>query len=528
MSIEVIVKNYRCFPQEFPLKFTIEDGFTSFVGVNNSGKSTVLKFFYEFRELFKQINEQMKGGALDIKQQVSFGLSSDVRDSEEVFSNQNDGAIEITFKMRHDLALSDTNSHEKEFELFLTVGRAAIQAGNVRAAAFLSCKYDGVEIFDKNLVASQRKDALGQLEVLCTIIQNMMFIGPFRYAIEHNSQHAYYDMSCGIDFVHKWASLKTGRTKASHGLIHATTNVIKELLGFSDLEIDASEDKTTLHCVIDGKRYRLQEMGSGLAHIIITLTNCALKKPSYILIDEPELNLHPTMQVKFVQALGLYTSGVMFATHSYGLARSISDSKYLVTKMSEGVSQIKIMENVRTLGVQMGELSYSGYIDSGAGDILMVEGSSSVKVVMELLKLYGKAGKLIVLPLGGSDMIRGNIEVELQEIKRLAGEFKIHALVDSERMSADAPPKGSVVAFKDTCAALNIGCHVLERRAMENYFTDRSVKKGLHINHSALGHYDKLSESQNAWNKNVNWRIAQNLEKEDLDGTDLGVFLESI
>lgn len=50
MKIEI--KNYRCIPDSNPLRLDFDLGQTiAFVGPNNSGKSAVLGFFYEFRPL---------------------------------------------------------------------------------------------------------------------------------------------------------------------------------------------------------------------------------------------------------------------------------------------------------------------------------------------------------------------------------------------------------------------------------------------------------------------------------------------
>ena len=51
----------------------------------------------------------------------------------------------------------------------------------------------------------------------------------------------------------------------------------------------------------------------------MVLLNIAIKKPSFILIDEPEINLHPSLQIKFLDILERYASnGVLYATHSVG------------------------------------------------------------------------------------------------------------------------------------------------------------------------------------------------------------------
>src|SRR5258706_16356700 len=52
---EIVLKNYRCFEDTDPLTITIDRGFTALVGPNNSGKSSVLRFFFEFREFWNEV-----------------------------------------------------------------------------------------------------------------------------------------------------------------------------------------------------------------------------------------------------------------------------------------------------------------------------------------------------------------------------------------------------------------------------------------------------------------------------------------
>jgi hypothetical protein len=249
------------------------------------------------------------------------------------------------------------------------------------------------------------------------------------------------------------------------------------------------------------------------------------------MIDEPELNLHPSLQAKFLQALGEYASeGVFYTTHSYGLARSMSDYRYVVTKddTSHGASTVKEMEKCVSLSATLGELTYSGYLEMGMGDIILVEGSTSIKVLLELLQIYGKRSHFIPVPLGGNDMIRGGISMELGEIKRLAGTHRIYSLVDSEKTSATDNIKKEVSDFKAECEKAGITCLVLNRRAIENYFPNHAVKAALGEKYTQLSEFQLLKDAPMSWGKPENWRIARNLTKKDLDGTDLGSFLEQL
>ena len=130
-----------------------------------------------------------------------------------------------------------------------------------------------------------------------------------------------------------------------------------------------------------------------------------------------------------------------------------------------------------------------------------------------------------MLPLHGDEMIRGDVGQELSELLRIGGNVKY--LIDSERITAGEALKKNRQEFVDLCARLNIDGLVLERRALENYFTETAVKRAFGVAAVALGPFDKKGADQN-WPKANNWRAASEMSRNDLDGTDLGQFLEAL
>ena len=104
----------------------------------------------------------------------------------------------------------------------------------------------------------------------------------------------------------------------------------------------------------------------------------------------------------------------------------------------------------------------------------------------------------------------------------------VSALIDSEKSSAADALSADRAAFHAECAQARIPCGVLERRALENYWTDRAVKTAKGPSFSALGPYERLKEGATPWAKADNWRIAREMTIEDLAGTDLRHFLESL
>jgi hypothetical protein len=146
--------------------------------------------------------------------------------------------------------------------------------------------------------------------------------------------------------------------------------------------------------------------------------------------------------------------------------------------------------------------------------------------VQQFLRQLRKDHLVVPLPLGGNSMINGSREAELAEMKRICADM--HVLIDSERTAAGAPLARDRREFAELCARMGIPCHVLERRATENYLTDAAVKNVKGAKYRAPGPYEHLNDLPLPWSKADNWRIAGKMSISDLEGTDLGAFLAAL
>src|SRR5437016_5988997 len=107
MQIDNTIKNYRCCSKEHPVKLTLKPRILALVGVNNSGKSSVLKIFYEVRLMFMKLNESVAAMQyLHKGDQLDYSLAAEVRDPWELFFNGNSQPIEI------DITLPEFHQHE--------------------------------------------------------------------------------------------------------------------------------------------------------------------------------------------------------------------------------------------------------------------------------------------------------------------------------------------------------------------------------------------------------------------------------
>ncbi|MHC5826557.1 MAG: hypothetical protein ACYT04_64505, partial [Nostoc sp.] len=150
-------------------------------------------------------------------------------------------------------------------------------------------------------------------------LSKTIYIGPFRNVISlipvfdpgmmksiDQQYFNYFDIKTGRAFIQEWRRFKTGYDRINNKVSLKITEDIKHIFEFKSLEINSSDDDQTIKMFIDGNPYTLSELGSGLAQFFVVLANVAVKEPSYILIDEPELNLNPLLQLDFLTTLGNY------------------------------------------------------------------------------------------------------------------------------------------------------------------------------------------------------------------------------
>ena len=465
---KLTLRNYRCFDWEHPVVLEFDRGFSAFIGPNNSGKSTALRSIYELRQSFVSLPQAFQAGSgfrtnfqplgtSDLAELANDAAPSRFQIELEIINPQPapDPSHSVALKVVLEYDILQQSLYAKQL-VFMSPngdknhwGEAEVKLAQGNSGNFIVHYQNGTII-----------DYSGLREFGITLNESKYFPA-FRNAINEGAGN-YYDLPVGTALVATWDQWKAGNSRAQQNAISKVEKEIALLLGFNNLQINADQSGKTLNVNIDGRPQKLHEVGAGVAQLIIVLAAALVNRPPYILIDEPELSLHPALQLSFLATLGSYARyGLLYSTHSISLARSSAQRIYAVRKISNGLSEIHPYgDKAINFGSWLGELSYSSRVDLGCEGLLLVEGTTEILCFQEYLRKLKKDHKYVLIQLGGSSLIRGGVTPHLSELSRIINPSKIRVFIDSEKESADAPLASDRVAFVTDCKGIGIKGHV--------------------------------------------------------------------
>lgn len=513
----------------------LDHQFTALVGVNNAGKTTVVRFLYEFRPV---IHAYLQHFNLALNNSVNsvgaeFWADPAVSPGEQIRpiympaarpriclelegGSQDQSMIRVSTVT---FVQTDPGAWRVEWML---LDQTIVEIQNVQ----LGRGQDGLPIamIDRGNGPASSIEFSGVNNALSSLTKTL-YIGPFRNAINAGGSK-YYDLEVGSSFVSQFDQSQNGVEPSANEAIAQMTVDLGEIFGFDRLDVTVSPDKAQLNYIINGRALRGSELGAGIAQFVIVAASVLIRRPNFLLIDEPELNLHASLQQSFLSLLARHTStGVIFSTHSLGLARTMADQLLVCHKASNEVV-VQRYHGASNLSSTVGSLGYGGTQDSTYRAVLLVEGPTEVRTFQQLLAKYNVRQEVVIVSLGGDDYASGSKDQEMAELARLSP--IVFAIVDSERTAANANAKSNRVAFAATCNNFGVRCAVLERRSIENYLDQPTARRVLSKPDALdFGHFAQPGETW-SWDKERNWRIAEEMTRDMIAGTDLDRFLQDV
>jgi len=244
----------------------------------------------------------------------------------------------------------------------------------------------------------------------------------------------------------------------------------------SDVESDRTEtDIATLTYEEYGEKIDILYSGSGLKHFIDILLKATISNAKIILLDEPEMGLHPDLQRQFIDYLKKLAfeknMQIFIATHSPVLLNYADSIQYFRVINNKGARKVLKIPNdaVHTLWSDVG-IRPSDIFNQ---DIcLLVEGASEIVFFEHIIRtLYEKEFANIgvgILQYGGSaadGIINGHIDVS----NIVAAQKYTYWLRDRDAPGGDIPSTSST-KFKNALYKQNIECRILQKREIEFYY----------------------------------------------------------
>jgi ABC-type cobalamin/Fe3+-siderophores transport system ATPase subunit len=493
-SLTLKVRNYRAIPYRRPLEFEIGKGITFFLGPNNVGKSSLIKMFYELRAAFASVLTNQP------KQTVSLTTIAD-----ELFNQ---------------------GSEERAIEIRIIKGSSDLQ---------VRIEQEGDQSQKRYTVSSIRTIGKeGELNEILDDVKGLfvesLFIPSIRPMTLRTHDSKIKDVTVSSSLISEIAQWQTGHSLKRKQEFAELEAGLGELFSTDDFRIEVGGVSGNLQLRIDGKFFGIDDLGDGVAHFIFALANALFRKPAYVLIDEPEIGLHPRLQQTFVRALAAKaTRGLIAASHSLGLARSSADRIFTVEKDLSGVTIREFGDNPRyspRITDSLHELGYSQFVELGGDCILLVEGRTDIKAFREILRKFNAEQKVIIWHLGGSGFLdSGDVTQELSEVKRL-NPRKVAVVFDSERTSASAPLAQKFENFKTRAEEIGYSVYATDLHSTENYVSQAALDTVFPTqNFRALGPFEKFDKTKPHWGKSENWKLFREMSREDVEKTGIGAFL---
>ena len=282
--------------------------------------------------------------------------------------------------------------------------------------------------------------------------------------------------SLQILFAIKYYSIRNERGLAPQTYQDLLDEIMRYFPDIQEVESDRTEeDIATLTYKEYGRQLDILYSGSGLKHFIDVLLKTTISKAKVVLLDEPEMGLHPDLQRRFINYLQKLANDkdiqLFMATHSPVLLNYADSISYYRIINSRGKrSGISVPEDaIHTLLSDMG-IRPSDIFNQ---DIcLLVEGPSDVVFFEHVIhKLYAENfgdASIGIVQYGGSSadgIISGDIDVS----NIIPAQKYTYWTRDRDARPSE-PPSSNSTKFKNALNKLDLECHIWNRREIEYYY----------------------------------------------------------
>ncbi len=389
MYIEKIkIKNFKCFAEEKEIYFSVPNGTDNlglnlFIGDNNTGKSTIfeaLDFLRNKSPRGKNVNDLKNVNCIDDELIIEVTFSGNISRVVESFGQKNKVKIfkDYIYKENDTEKITIQRNSNKESKLYFW-NKEKSEFENVAGI-------DGPvkKLFEFNFIWSDHNPndemSYGSSSITGNLLENV--IGEF----EGSDDYQEFAIAHQKVFNDDESSLR----KELQSIEKETKDIFEEQFGsaeiqfhFEELEVKNFFKQVRVKVTDNEVETYIEEKGSGMQRsmslallqvyakrLIEHPEDSDVTKPFILFIDEPEISLHPTAQLKLLKALSEIskTQQVFISTHSpfMFMNRHVdypSITAHVFTRQDQEIQIHSINEDLKTFpwSPSWSEINYFAY-----------------------------------------------------------------------------------------------------------------------------------------------------------------------